>query len=194
MLDDAMMRPGRFDRVVYVPPPDKDSRRKIFGVYLDDNESVLAGDVDTEILVDTTEGYVGADIEALIREAKLGAMREFITAMRGKSDHERSDALANVRVTKKHFEDAMKKVKATLDQEAIEKNERLAWSILYNEEERSVLEKAGSVLTRAGFGHQDNAAVQEARKTLRNATFGKKNKDLPAIKEQTEALERLMES
>ncbi len=68
------------------------------------DESVLAGDVDTETLVDATEGYVGADIEALIREAKLGAMREFITAMAKKNENERSDALANVRVTKKHFE------------------------------------------------------------------------------------------
>ena len=194
MLDDAMMRPGRFDRIIYVAPPDKDSRRKIFAVYMDGDESVLAGDVNTEALVDATEGYVGADIEALIREAKLGAMREFITAMANKNDHERNDALANVRVTKKHFEDAMKKVKATLDQEAIEKNERLAWSIIYNEEERSVLEKAGSVLTRAGFGHQDNTAVQEARKALRSATFGKTKKDIPAIKEQTESLEGLLES
>ncbi len=88
----------------------------------------------------------------------------------------------------------MKKVKATLDREAIEKNERLAWSIIYHEEDRSVLEKAGSVLTRAGFGHQDNAAVQEARKTLRSATFGKTKKDIPAIKEQTLALEKLLES
>jgi len=113
--------------------------------------------------------------------------------MAKKSDLERSDALTNVRVTKNHFENAMKKVKATLDREAIEKNERLAWSILYNEEERSTLEKAGSILTRAGFGHQDNEKLQTARNALRNATFGK-NKDFPAIREQTEALERLLES
>jgi transitional endoplasmic reticulum ATPase len=194
MLDDAMMRPGRFDRAVYVPPPDKDSRKKIFAVYMGRDESVLAGDVNTGALVDATEGYVGADIEALIREAKLNAMREFITAMAKKNETERSDALANVRVTKKHFETAMKNVKATLDQEAIEKNERLAWGIIYHEEERSVLEKAGSTLTRAGFGHQDNAAVQEARKKLRSATFGKMKKNFSAIKEQTNALEQLLES
>ncbi len=193
MLDEAMMRPGRFDRIIYVPVPDKDSRRKIFAVYLDMDESVLAGDVDMEALVEATEGYVGADIEALIREAKLDAMREFITAMAKKSDMERSDALTNVRVTKKHFENAMKKVKATLDREAIEKNERLAWSILYNEEERAVLEKAGSILIRAGFGHQENEEIQNARNALRSATFGK-NKEFSAIKKQVEALERLLES
>ena len=194
MLDDAMMRPGRFDRIVYVPPPDTESRRKIFGVYLDDDASVLAGDVDIDALVDATKGYVGADIEALIREAKLGAMREFITAMAGKAEHERSDALANVRVTKTHFEQAMKKVKATLDEEAIEKNERLAWKFLYNEEERSLLEKAGSVLTRAGFGHQEDAEIQAARTALRDETFGTKKKDFTAIQQQTEALEAMLES
>lgn len=194
MLDDAMMRPGRFDRIVYVPPPDTESRRKIFGVYLDDDASVLAGDVDIGALVGATKGYVGADIEALIREAKLGAMREFITAMAGKTEQERGDALANVRVTKTHFERAMKKVKATLDEEAIEKNERLAWKFLYNEEERSLLEKAGSVLTRAGFGHQENAEIQTARTALRDETFGTKKKDFTAIEKQTEALEAMLES
>ena len=162
-------------------------------MYLDGYESILAGDVDREALVEATEGYVGADIEALVREAKLGAMREFIAAMAKKSDIERTDALPNVRVTKKHFDTAMKKVKATLDREAIEKNERLAWSILYNEEERSILEKAGSLLTRAGFGHKDNEKIQNARNILRSKTFGK-NKDFPAIQEQTEALEGLLES
>ena len=121
-------------------------------------------------------------------------MREFITTMAKKNDLERREALTNVRVTKKHFEEAMKKVKATLDQEAIEKNERLAWKIIYHEEERSVLEKAGSVLTRAGFGHKENETIQTARKTLRDITFGKKNKDFMAIKEQTNALEILLES
>jgi len=114
--------------------------------------------------------------------------------MAGKAEHERSDALANVRVTKQHFDAAMKKVKATLDEEAIEKNERLAWKYLYNEEERSLLEKAGSVLTRAGFGHQENTEIQAARTALRDETFGTKKKDFTAIQEQTEELEALLES
>ncbi len=84
MLDPALMRPGRIERHIYVPPPDKESRKKIFEVYLKGADTLLAADVDIDALVDETDAYVGADIEALVREAKLGAMREFITAMAGK--------------------------------------------------------------------------------------------------------------
>jgi len=68
--------------------------------------------------------YVGADIEALVREAKLAAMREFITAMGEKSEEERRQAIGNVRITKKHFEEALGRVKGTLDLERLEEYER----------------------------------------------------------------------
>jgi len=74
MLDPALMRPGRMERHIYVPPPDRESRKKIFEVYLRDADSVLTEDVKIDDLVAETDGYVGADIEALVREAKLQAM------------------------------------------------------------------------------------------------------------------------
>ncbi|MDD5420136.1 MAG: CDC48 family AAA ATPase, partial [Methanomicrobiaceae archaeon] len=78
MLDEALLRPGRFDRVIYVPPPDREGRKKIFEVYLRNADAILTKDIDIDELVDRTDGYVGADIEAVVREAKLSAMREFI--------------------------------------------------------------------------------------------------------------------
>ncbi len=69
MLDEALLRPGRLDRIIYVPPPDREGRKKIFEVYLRDQE-ILARDINIDELVDRTEGYVGADIEAIVREAK----------------------------------------------------------------------------------------------------------------------------
>ena len=95
MLDEALLRPGRLDRMIYVPPPDREGRKKIFEVYLR-NREILANDVDIDELVERTEGYVGADIEALVREAKISAMREFIAMTAKKSEEERRQAVGNV--------------------------------------------------------------------------------------------------
>ena len=72
MIDEALLRPGRIERHIYVPPPDAEGRKKIFDVYLREAGALLASDVSIDTLVTETEGFVGADIEALVREAKLG--------------------------------------------------------------------------------------------------------------------------
>jgi len=73
MLDPALLRPGRFDRVILVDIPDASSRKSIFEVHT--KATPLASDVDLNELVRRTEGFVGADIEALVREAALQALR-----------------------------------------------------------------------------------------------------------------------
>ncbi|MGD1004117.1 MAG: CDC48 family AAA ATPase [Methanoregulaceae archaeon] len=186
MLDDALLRPGRLERHIYVPAPDEDSRKKIFEVYLGEASEILAKDIDIDELVKHTEGYVGADIEALVREAKMSAMREFILAMGDKNEHERIDAIKNVMITKKHFENAMSKIKASLDRDAIEKSERQAWEMLYNQEQRTILEHAASMIKRAELagGKIDTKVIDE----LRSQTFLRK-KDFTEIKKQTESME-----
>jgi transitional endoplasmic reticulum ATPase len=186
MLDDALLRPGRLERHIYVPAPDEESRKKIFDVYLRDAHAILAKDISTDELVQQTEGYVGADIEALVREAKMGAMREFIVAMAQKSEQERIDAIKNVMITREHFVTAMGKVIGSLDRDAIEKSERQAWEMLYNQEQRMTLEHAASVLRRAELagGSADTAAIDE----LRKQTFLRR-KDFTGIRKQSEALE-----
>ena len=73
ILDQALLRPGRFDRRVVVNPPDKDGRRKILAVH---TRSVpLADDVDLDAIAATTPGMVGADLRNLINEAALTAAR-----------------------------------------------------------------------------------------------------------------------
>ena len=78
IVDPAILRPGRFDRMIYVPEPDKDSRTEIFKIYT--KNMPLAKDVDLSILITMTKKYSGADIEALCREAGLNAMRRDINA------------------------------------------------------------------------------------------------------------------
>jgi transitional endoplasmic reticulum ATPase len=73
ILDPAMLRPGRFDRLIYVPPPDEESRLEIFKIYT--AEMPLADDVDVQGLARETKGYSGADIVALCREAGMQVLR-----------------------------------------------------------------------------------------------------------------------
>jgi cell division protease FtsH len=73
ILDQALLRPGRFDRRVVVPPPDKDGRRKILEVHT--RSLPLADDVDLDRIASTTPGMVGADLANLANEAALTAAR-----------------------------------------------------------------------------------------------------------------------
>jgi len=190
MIDTALLRPGRLDRHVYVPPPDEEGRRKIFEVYLGRAGDLLADDVDVADLVGRTEGFVGADIEALVREAKLAAMREFITVMGEKTDQERADAAANIRLTRAHFDAALERVKGSLDRDALEAAERQAWEMSYSQEQRAALEEAAAVVRRAELATMgvspENEQRQEAE-ALRKAVFSRK-KDFAALREQTAAL------
>lgn len=78
IIDSAVLRPGRFDRLIYVPEPDEKARLEIFKLYTKDMP--LEADVDLEVLTKMTKGYSGADIQALCREAALNALRKSITS------------------------------------------------------------------------------------------------------------------
>ena len=93
---------------------------------------------------------MGADIEALVREAKMAAMRDFIVQMGGRGEQERKDAIKNVMLTKAHFEEALLKVRGSLDEAGMEKSERQAWEMLYNQDQRTLLDKASMLMVRAG--------------------------------------------
>ncbi len=103
MVDPALLRPGRFEKLVYVPPPDERSRLEILRIHT--RSMPLADDVDLRELARITEGYTGADLAALVREAALLALRENIN---------------NNLVTWKHFEEALAKVKPSITQQMIE--------------------------------------------------------------------------
>ena len=75
LLDDALLRPGRFDRHVRVGEPDEAARREIFAVH---TRTRPLSNVDLDRLAAETDGYVGADVEAVCREAATLAVREFV--------------------------------------------------------------------------------------------------------------------
>jgi transitional endoplasmic reticulum ATPase len=92
IVDPAVLRPGRFDRLIYVPEPDEKSRQQIFNIYT--RGMPLAKDVNLEQLAAATRNYSGADIEALCRETAMHALRKDMNAKE---------------VTMKDFEEALKK-------------------------------------------------------------------------------------
>ncbi|MCP1714604.1 transitional endoplasmic reticulum ATPase [Methanocalculus alkaliphilus] len=190
MMDPALMRPGRLERHIFVPPPDAEGRRQIFEVYLRDETGVLAKDIDIDGLVAETKGYVGADIEALVREAKLHAIRDFIARMHGKSEQEIQDAMANVRVTKEHVQLARQKVKPSLDRDAIEASERQSWEFLYNEDQRRLLEKAMNVAKRAELAEKSEQITSDAAGLRDLVTSGRKQ--FEEIGTRTKELEKAL--
>ena len=78
IVDPAVLRPGRFDRLIYVPEPDEKSRLQIFKIHT--KNVPLAKDVNLTELVTMTKGYSGADIEAFCRESAMHALRRDVNA------------------------------------------------------------------------------------------------------------------
>ena len=107
IIDAALLRPGRFDRLLYVPPPEKESRIKIFKIHT--SKKPLADDVKIETLASDTEGYTGADIAALASAAVMLALREHIEKY--KDPKKAESAKTELKLHMKHFEEAMKKIR-----------------------------------------------------------------------------------
>ena len=107
-IDPALRRPGRFDREISIPIPDRNGRLKILQIHT--RGMPLSEDVTLEKLADMTHGFVGADIEALAREAAMSALRKILP----KIDFELSDipyeTLMELQVTMDNFLEAMKEV------------------------------------------------------------------------------------
>jgi transitional endoplasmic reticulum ATPase len=137
LIDAALIRPGRLDRHVHVPVPDEAARRKIFEVHT--RNKPLADDVDLDDLAQRTEGYVGADVEAVCREASMAASREFINSV---SPDEIGESVGNVRVTPEHFETALDEVGPSVDEEVRERYEEIEDRFDHRESE---LEDANTV-------------------------------------------------
>ena len=108
IIDPALLRPGRFDRIIYVPPPDKKARLEILKVHT--RKMPLAPDVNLQEIAELTEGYTGADLAALCREAAMTALREY-----GKPGE----------VKMEHFKKAMEKVKPSVSREDYQRYQKI---------------------------------------------------------------------
>jgi transitional endoplasmic reticulum ATPase len=100
IIDEALLRPGRFDRILEVPIPDKDSRKQILQIHT--KRKPLGSDVNMQKLVEMTEGMTGADIAAIINAAAMSAIREHVT----NKEEEKLE------ISMRHFEAALGKIKS----------------------------------------------------------------------------------
>jgi len=127
ILDPALLRPGRFDRIIYVPPPDDKARLEILKVHtrrvkLCDEVAAKDGRCKREDVVDIaelakrTEGYTGADIAALVREAAMLALRETIRERAGSARP----------VSARHFEEALKRIPPSLTKDDVRLYEEMS--------------------------------------------------------------------
>ncbi len=109
ILDNGLLRAGRFDRLIKVTAPDEEARRAILNVHSEGMP--LNKDVDLKEIGKLTKGYVGADLEALCREAAMIALRE--------------DRKARA-VSKNHFEEALRHVRSSVTDDVVKYYDRLA--------------------------------------------------------------------
>ncbi|HZC88576.1 MAG TPA: CDC48 family AAA ATPase [Nitrososphaera sp.] len=103
IIDEALLRPGRFDRILEVPIPDKEARKQIFQIQTR-KKPLDASSVNIDMLVDVTEGMTGADIAAVVNAAAMTAIKEHI------ENKEKSGG--KLKISMKHFEAALNKIKA----------------------------------------------------------------------------------
>jgi len=113
MVDSALLRPGRLDRLLYVRAPNLEEREDILKVHT--KNMPLADDISLKHTAQTTEGYSGADLENVCREAGMQAIREKLNDLE--------------KIEQKHFDFALSKINSTLPNEIIEKYESMAKEI-----------------------------------------------------------------
>lgn len=111
-IDPALMRPGRLDFLLYVGPPDLESRREILKIWI--KKSDVSTDVDLDMIAASTEGYSGAEIISICGKAGRAAYRE------GR------DLGTEVQITQSHFDNALQQVKKQITASVISQYESWA--------------------------------------------------------------------
>ena len=101
IVDDALLRPGRFDRIIEVPNPDAKGRRNIFEIHT--KKKPLASDVDIAKLVELTDGFSGAEIAAVANRAAIAALKKYVG---GKAQN-----VKDIKISQQELIDAIDKVK-----------------------------------------------------------------------------------
>ncbi len=133
MIDPALLRPGRFDRLIYIGPPDRETRVEIFRIHTKTNtqgtstytqSELLSSGIDLSMLGERTEDYTGADIAAVCNEARMLAIREFVLQADPNKKISKKD-IGSSKLKPEHFETAIRLVKP-ISKEQLEKYRALA--------------------------------------------------------------------
>ncbi len=123
-VDEALRRPGRFDREIIIGVPDQDGRREILGVHT--RGMPVAEDLDLDEMARITYGFVGADLSALCREAAMDAVRRILPELDLK-DGIPSEQLERLEVTRADFDNALKRVQPSAMREIMIQVPNVGW-------------------------------------------------------------------
>ena len=116
-LDPAIRRPGRFDREIEIGVPDRDGRKEILQIHT--RGMPLAKDVDLDRYADITHGFVGADLEALAKEAAMSALRRILPEIKLEEEIIPPEVLEKLQVTKEDFDNALRMVEPSAMREVL---------------------------------------------------------------------------
>jgi transitional endoplasmic reticulum ATPase len=125
-IDEALRRPGRFDREIVIGVPDEGGRREIIGIHT--RGMPLADDVDLAELARTTHGFVGADIAALAREAAIEAVRRIMPKLDLEAQTIPPEVLESLSVERSDFLDALKRIQPSAMREVMVEVPKFGWS------------------------------------------------------------------
>ena len=126
-LDPALRRPGRFDREIPINVPDKEGRLAVLKIHT--RGMPLTKDVNLEKLASVTHGFVGADLEALAKEAAMNVLRKYLPQLRLDKEDEQipKEVLEKLVITHKDFEDALKVVRPSAMREVLVETPNITW-------------------------------------------------------------------
>jgi len=116
-IDPALRRPGRFDREIEIGVPDRDGRLEVLEIHT--RGMPLAEDVDLKKLADVTHGFVGADLEALAKEAAIRALRRILPEINLEAQSIPGDILNKIIVKMSDFLDALKEIEPSAMREVL---------------------------------------------------------------------------
>ena len=117
MIDMALIRPGRFDKIVFVPKPDKKTREVILEIYV--KGKPIGQDVNMKAIAEVTEGFSGADVSAIANTAISLVLHEYL--QRYPTPEEATKHTSDALVSMRHFEEAVKKIKTQREMKPEEK-------------------------------------------------------------------------
>src|SRR2546426_85542 len=124
-IDPALRRPGRFDREIEIGVPDRDGRLEVLQIHT--RGMPLAEDVDLKKLADVTHGFVGADLEALAKEAAIRALRRILPEINLEADNIPVEVLNKIIVRMADFQEALKEVEPSAMREVLVEVPDVKW-------------------------------------------------------------------
>jgi transitional endoplasmic reticulum ATPase len=124
-LDPALRRPGRFDREIEIGLPDRRGRLQILQIHT--RGMPVSDDVELQDFADRTHGFVGADLEALAKEAAMGALRRVLPEINLEESSVPAEILDKIDVTRKDFEDALREVPPSTMREVLVESPNVHW-------------------------------------------------------------------